>query len=119
LSQEDFTMNANVRFAVSPQADPLVHAYQAARLALVHREAGRIPGLKADLPVPTLLLVTGAEEAMAQLLAALEAAQVFAAVEVEVDAENDQAVQDFAEHLRDRSDNVVVVARRADPGPAA
>jgi hypothetical protein len=112
-------MNAAIRFAISPEADPLVHAYQAARLALVHREAGRIPGLKADLPAPTLLLVTGAEEPMARLLAALEAAQVFASVEVEVDAENDQAVQDFAEYLRDRSDVVVVVARRADPGPAA
>ncbi len=112
-------MNATIRFTISSEADPLVHAFQAARLALVHREASRIPVLKVELAVPSLLLVTGSEEAMARLLAALEAAQVFAAVEVGVDAADERAVQDFGEYLRDRSDSVVIIARRADPGPAA
>lgn len=112
-------MNATVRFTVSSEADPLAHAFEATRLALAHREAGRISGLKIELPVPSLLLVSGSEEAMARLLAALEAAHVFAAVEVEVDTADEQAVQDFGEYLRDRTDNLVVIVRRADPGPAA
>jgi hypothetical protein len=111
-------MNATIRFTIAPNADPLAFSFQAARLALVHREAGSIPGLKLDRPVPTLLLVTGAEEPMARLVAALETAQLFAAVELEVHAADEQAVEDFAEYLRDRTDNVVVIAMPADSGPA-
>lgn len=112
-------MNATIRFAVAADADPFVFAFQAARLSLVHREASRIEGLKVDLPLPTLLLVTGAEEPMARLIAALEVAQVFAPVELEVHAADEAAVQDYAEHLRDRTDAAVIIARPADPGPAA
>lgn len=112
-------MNATIRFSIAADADPLAHAFQSARVALVHREAGRIEGLKLDLPLPTLLLVTGAEEPMARFVAALEDAQVFAPVELEVHADDEQAVEDYAEYLRDRTDNVVILARPADPGPAA
>jgi hypothetical protein len=112
-------MNATVRFTVAADADPLTYSYQAARLALVHREATVITGLKIDKPLPTLLLVTGAVEPMARLIAALKGAHVFAPVELEVHAADEAAVQDFAEHLRDRPDNVVILARPADPGPAS
>jgi hypothetical protein len=111
-------MHATVRFTVVADADPLLFAFQAARLALVQREAVTA-GLKIDRPVPTLLLVTGAAEPMARLIAALEGAHVFALVELEVDAADEAAVQDFAEYLRDRTDSVVILARPADPGPAS
>lgn len=112
-------MNATIRFAVSSEADPLVHAFQAARLAVAHREAGRISGLKADMPVPTLLIVSGAEDPMAQFLAALEQAHAFAPVELDVDADTDEGTEDFAEYLRDRTDSVVIIARSAQVGPAS
>ncbi len=112
-------VNATVRFTIDPSADPPVFAYQAARLALVHHVAARVSGLKVDQPLPTLLLVTGAEQPMAELLAALEKAQAYSPLVLDVDAADEQGVQDFAEFLRDRSDTTVIVARQAQSGPAS
>lgn len=112
-------MHATVRFSIDPSADPLTFSFQAARLALTHHLVARVPGLKLDRPVPTLLLVTGAEQPMADLLAALEAAQVYSPLVLEVVADDDQGVQDFAEFLRDRSDNVVIIGRKAQASPAS
>lgn len=112
-------MNATVRFAIDPEADPLTFAFQASRLALVRQAATRVSGLKVDQPVPTLLLVTGGEQEMAAILAALESAQVFGPLLLDVVADDEQGVQDYAEYLRDRTDNVVIVARKALQGPAS
>jgi hypothetical protein len=110
-------MNATIRFACDQQADPLVHAFQATRLALAHREATAL-GLKVDVFSPQCIAVTGSEEPMARLLASLEKAQVFAALSLDVDAATEKGAEDYAEYLRDRSDNIVIVARQVESGPA-
>lgn len=111
-------MNAAINFAIDTAADPLTFSFQAVRLALVHQLARRTAGLHVDCPLPTLLRITGADQPMAELLATLERAQVFAPLELDVIAADEQGVEDFAEYLRDRTDQVVIIARKAPKDPA-
>ena len=112
---------ATATFQVADNASPLVYAFQALRLAVVAEVAARVGGSKVTVnrPTPGMVIVTAYEEEMASILAELEKAQVFAPLVFDVVAADERGVEDYAEFLRDRTDNVVVIARRAPQGPAS
>lgn len=108
-------------FTIDADASPLVHAFQAARLAVIAEVAARLGGEKVSVarPAPGMLVVTAHEEQMAAVVAEPEEAQVFCPLVLDVVTDDEESVQDFAEYLRDRTDNVVVVARQAGADPAS
>jgi len=112
---------ATATFTADGNASPLVYAFQVARLAVVAEVAARIGGNKITLarPAPGLLLVTAHQDEMAAIVAELEKAQVLSPLLLDVSATEDVAAEDYAEFIRDRTDNVVVVARPAEAGPAS
>lgn len=112
---------AAATFQIANDASPLVYAFQAARLAVIAEVAARVGGSKVTVnrPAPGLLIVSAHEEEMAAILAELEHAQVYSSLMLDVVADDDQGVQDFAEYLRDRSDMTVIIARQAPQGPAS
>lgn len=107
-------------FTVDSDASPLVFAYQAARLAVVAEVAARFVGgrVRLDRPAPGLMLLTAFRKELSAILADLEAAGAFAPLVLDIVADGEQEVEAFAEHLRGRTDQAVVVARRAKAGPA-
>jgi hypothetical protein len=112
---------ATATFTTANDASPLVYAFQAARLAVVAEVAARVGGSKVTVnrPAPGMLITSAHEQEMAAILAELEAVQVFAPLELDVVADDENAVQDFAEFLRDRTDSTVIIARKAPQGPAS
>jgi hypothetical protein len=117
---------ATLTFTADGGADPLVFAFQAARLAVIEAAARRqadryVPQgrLSVTRPAPTLLILTVYEDDLAAIMADLVKAQVFGPVELEVSdtatsrPAGQMAAQDFAEYLRDRFDGLVVLARPA------
>ena len=101
-------------------ASPVVHAFQLLRIAVVEAAARRLmekndpPRMSVSMISPGWLDVVAYADDMAALLAELEKAQVYAPVVLFVGKANDRAskmeAEDFAEYLRDRTDNVVVIA---------
>jgi len=112
---------ANATFQIANDASPLVYAYQAARLAVIAEVAARVGGSKVTVnrPAPGMLIVTAHEQELAAILAELEKAQVFGPLLLDVVADDESGVEDIAEFLRDRTDNVVVIARKAPIPPAS
>lgn len=111
---------ATATFTIANDASPLVYAFQAARLAVIAEVASRVGSdrVTVNRPTPGLLILTTYQEEMAAILAELERAQVFCPLVLDVVAAEERAVEDYAEFLRDRSDNTVIVARKAPQGPA-
>lgn len=111
---------ATATFTIANDASPLVYAFQAARLAVIAEVAARVGGSKVTVnrPAPGMLIISAHEGEMAAILAELEKAQVFSPLLLDVVADDEHGVEDFAEFLRDRSDNVVIIARKAPHGPA-
>lgn len=112
---------ATAMFTIANDASPLVFAFQAARLAVIAEVAARVGGSKVTVnrPAPGMLIISAHEQEMAAILAELEAAQVFAPLVLDVVADDERGVEDFGEYLRDRTDNVVIVARKAPIPPAS
>ena len=112
---------ATATFTVASDASPLVFAFQAARLAVIAEVVAHVGGDKVTVsrPSPAMLILAAHGEEMAAILAELETAQVFAPLVLDVVADGEQGVEDFGEYLRDRSDNVVIIAREAPQGPAS
>jgi 6-pyruvoyltetrahydropterin/6-carboxytetrahydropterin synthase len=108
-------MHGLLRFRPSSD-DLLVRTHQSATAALAEREARQVAGLNVS-SAAGLLIVQGDENALAALIARLEAAGVYAPVGVEVFGTDEEA-EDMAEFIRDRTDSVVVVAAAVQPPQA-
>ena len=112
---------AAATFTIANDASPLVFAFQAARLAVIAEVAVRVGGDKVTVsrPAPGMLILSAHEAEMAAILAELEKVQVYSPLVLDVVADDVQGVSDFAEYLRDRTEQVVVIARKAPQGPAS
>jgi len=109
-------MHGTLRFGTNSD-DHLVRTLLSVTAAVAEREARTLGGLN----VATMagqLLIQGDEAAIAALVARLEQLGVDGPVTVEVEGDAEQA-DDFAEYVRDRTDNVTVIGVPVQPPPAA
>ena len=109
-------MHGLIRFSTNSD-DLLVRSLLSIISAIAEREARTLGGLN----VATMagqLLIQGDEAAIAALVARLEQLGVDGPVTVEVEGDAEQA-DDFAEYVRDRTDNVTVIGVPVQPPPAA
>jgi len=107
-------MHGLIRFSTNSD-DLLVRSLLSIISAIAEREARTLGGLN----VATMagqLLIQGDEAAIAALVTRLEEVGVYGPLVVEGDAVQ---ADDFAEYVRDRTDNVTVIGVPVQPPPAA
>lgn len=123
---------ATLTFRADDNNDPLVFAFQAARLAVIEAAARRQnerygtgnDKLTISRPAPTLLMITAYADDVVAIVAALVKAQVFAPLTLEVSdsprrPSDKMTCEDFAEFIRDRVEDAVIIARPAREVPAS
>lgn len=123
---------ATMTFRADDNNDPLVFAFQAARLAVIEAVARRqnerytvVTGndrVTVSRPAPTLLMVTAYADDVVAIVAALVKAQVLAPLTLEVsdsprNPSNKMTCEDFAEFIRERVQGVEIHARPARETP--